>query len=99
MIGIIVEKYDFFINLIFDGNVILEFLGKELIKGELDVFLFFNGGFRVIFEVRGYIVWDCILLVFIKDGFLCILIVFCFYNGEVLDKKILLLCLMEVINK
>lgn len=99
MTGITAEKHDSFINPTSDGNVILEFSGKELIKGEPDASSFPNGGLRATFEARGYTAWDCTSPAFIKDGSLCIPTAFCSYNGEALDKKTPLLRSMEAINK
>ena len=99
MTGITAEKHDAFINPTDDGKVILEFSGKELIKGEPDASSFPSGGLRVTFEARGYTAWDCTSPAFIKDGTLCIPTAFCSYNGQALDKKTPLLRSMEVINK
>lgn len=99
MTGITAEKHDAFINPTEDGKVILEFSGKELIKGEPDASSFPSGGLRVTFEARGYTAWDCTSPAFIKDGTLCIPTAFCSYNGQALDKKTPLLRSMEVINK
>lgn len=99
MTGITAEKHDSFINPTADGNVLLEFSGKELIKGEPDASSFPSGGLRVTFEARGYTAWDCTSPAFIKDGSLCIPTAFCSYNGEALDKKTPLLRSMEAINK
>ena len=87
MTGITAEKHDSFINPTSDGNVLLEFSGKELIKGEPDASSFPSGGLRATFEARGYTAWDCTSPAFIKDGSLCIPTAFCSYNGEALDKK------------
>ncbi|BCZ45257.1 glutamine synthetase [Clostridium gelidum] len=99
MTGITAEKHDSFINPTADGNVLLEFSGKELIKGEPDASSFPSGGLRVTFEARGYTAWDCTSPAFLKDGSLCIPTAFCSYNGEALDKKTPLLRSMEAINK
>lgn len=99
MTGITAEKHDAFINPTADGKVILEFSGKELIKGEPDASSFPSGGLRATFEARGYTAWDCTSPAFIKDGSLCIPTAFCSYNGEALDKKTPLLRSMEVLNK
>ena len=99
MTGITAEKYDAFINPTSDGKVILEFSGKELIKGEPDASSFPSGGLRATFEARGYTAWDCTSPAFIKDGSLCIPTAFCSYNGEALDKKTPLLRSMEALNK
>ena len=98
MTGITAEKHDSFINPTSDGNVLLEFSGKELIKGEPDASSFPSGGLRVTFEARGYTAWDCTSPAFIKDGSLCIPTAFCSYNGEALDKKTPLLRSMEAIS-
>ncbi|MBC8060059.1 MAG: glutamine synthetase III [Clostridiaceae bacterium] len=99
MNGITAEKHDAFINPTTDGNVVLEFSGKELIKGEPDASSFPSGGLRSTFEARGYTAWDCTSPAFLKDGTLCIPTAFCSYNGEALDKKTPLLRSMEVISK
>lgn len=98
MTGITAEKHDSFINPTSDGKVILEFSGKELIKGEPDASSFPNGGLRATFEARGYTAWDCTSPAFIKDDSLCIPTAFCSYNGEALDKKTPLLRSMEAIS-
>jgi glutamine synthetase len=98
MTGITAEKHDSFISPTEGGNVIMEFSGKELIKGEPDASSFPSGGLRATFEARGYTVWDPTSYAFIKDGSLCIPTVFCSYSGEVLDKKTPLLRSMEAIN-
>ncbi|WP_238899709.1 glutamine synthetase III [Clostridium sp. YIM B02500] len=99
MTGITAEKHDSFINPTSDGKVILEFSGKELIKGEPDASSFPSGGLRATFEARGYTAWDCTSPAFLKDGSLCIPTAFCSYNGEALDKKTPLLRSMEALNK
>jgi len=99
MTGITAEKHDSFINPTSDGNVLLEFSGKELIKGEPDASSFPSGGLRATFEARGYTAWDCTSPAFIKDGSLCIPTAFCSYNGEALDKKTPLLRSMEALDK
>ncbi len=98
MTGITAEKHDSFINPTSDGSVLLEFSGKELIKGEPDASSFPSGGLRVTFEARGYTAWDCTSPAFIKDDSLCIPTAFCSYNGEALDKKTPLLRSMEAIS-
>ncbi|WP_459478617.1 glutamine synthetase III family protein [Clostridium saccharoperbutylacetonicum] len=98
MTGITAEKHDSFISPTSDGKVILEFSGKELIKGEPDASSFPSGGLRATFEARGYTAWDCTSPAFIKDGSLCIPTAFCSYNGEALDKKTPLLRSMEALN-
>lgn len=96
--GITAEKHDAFISPTDDGGVILEFSGKELIKGEPDASSFPSGGLRATFEARGYTAWDCTSPAFIKDKTLCIPTAFCSYNGEALDKKTPLLRSMEAIS-
>ena len=99
MTGITAEKHDSFITPDGAGSVIMEFSGKELIKGESDASSFPSGGLRATFEARGYTAWDPTSYAFIKDQTLCIPTVFCSYSGESLDKKTPLLRSMEVINK
>ena len=98
MTGITAEKHDSFITPCDDGKVIMEFSGKELIKGEPDASSFPNGGIRATFEARGYTAWDPTSYAFIKDSSLYIPTVFCSYTGEVLDKKTPLLRSMECIS-
>ena len=98
MTGITAEKHDSFISPISDDQVIMEFSGKELIKGESDASSFPSGGLRSTFEARGYTAWDPTSNAFIKDGILCIPTVFCSYTGEALDKKTPLLRSLEVLN-
>ena len=97
--GITAEKHDAFISPAPDGRVILEFSGKELIKGEPDASSFPSGGLRATFEARGYTAWDPTSYAFIKDNTLCIPTAFCSYGGEALDKKTPLLRSMEALNK
>ena len=99
MTGITAEKHDSFISPEGDGSVIMEFTGKELLKGESDASSFPSGGLRATFEARGYTAWDPTSYAFIKDGTLCIPTAFCSYSGESLDKKTPLLRSMDVINK
>ena len=99
MTGVTAEKHDSFISATADGNVIMEFSGKELIKGEPDASSFPSGGLRATFEARGYTAWDPTSYAFIKDGVLCIPTAFCSYGGEALDKKTPLLRSMEAINR
>jgi len=99
MTGTTAEKHDSFISSAGDGKVMMEFSGKELIRGEPDASSFPSGGLRAIFEARGYTVWDTTSYAFIKDGTLCIPTAFCSYSGEALDKKTPLLRSMEAINK
>ncbi len=98
MTGITAEKHDSFISPTDDAHVIMEFSGKELIKGEPDASSFPSGGIRATFEARGYTAWDPTSYAFIKDGSLCIPTAFCSYSGEALDKKTPLLRSMELIN-
>ncbi|MFA9423691.1 MAG: glutamine synthetase III [Sedimentibacter sp.] len=98
MTGITAEKHDSFISATADGTVIMEFSGKELIKGEPDASSFPSGGLRSTFEARGYTAWDPTSYAFIKDSVLCIPTAFCSYGGEVLDKKTPLLRSMKVLN-
>lgn len=98
MTGITAEKHDSFISATSDGKVIMEFSGKELIKGEADASSFPSGGIRATFEARGYTAWDPTSYAFIKDGILCIPTAFCSYGGEALDKKTPLLRSMEAVN-
>ncbi len=99
MTGITAEKHDSFISPVGNGKVIMEFSGKELVKGEPDASSFPSGGLRATFEARGYTVWDATSYAFVKDGTLYIPTAFCSYSGEVLDKKTPLLKSMEVINE
>mgnify|MGYP002510567399 CR=1 FL=1 len=99
MTGVTAEKHESFINPMDHSHVILEFSGKELIKGEPDASSFPNGGLRATFEARGYTTWDPTSFAFIKDQTLCIPTAFCSYDGSALDKKTPLLRSMEVINK
>ncbi len=99
MTGITAEKHDSFISPTSDSQVIAEFSGKELIKGEPDASSFPSGGLRATFEARGYTAWDCTSPAFLKDGTLCIPTAFCSYTGEALDKKTPLLRSMEALSK
>ena len=99
MTGITAEKHDSFISPVDGGRIIMEFSGKELIKGEPDASSFPTGGLRATFEARGYTAWDPTSYAFIKDGVLCIPTAFCSYGGEALDKKTPLLRSMEAINR
>ena len=99
MTGITAEKHDSFISPADGGKVIMEFSGKELIKGEPDASSFPSGGIRATFEARGYTAWDPTSDAFIKDGTLCIPTAFCSYGGEALDKKTPLLRSMDAIDK
>ncbi|MBQ7580928.1 MAG: glutamine synthetase III, partial [Clostridia bacterium] len=97
--GITAEKHDSFISPSPDGGVIMEFSGKELIKGEPDASSFPSGGLRATFEARGYTAWDPTSYAFIKGKTLCIPTAFCSYGGHALDKKTPLLRSMEALNK
>ncbi|HPD01037.1 MAG TPA: glutamine synthetase III [Acetivibrio sp.] len=99
MTGITAEKHDSFISPLQDGSIILEFSGKELVKGEPDASSFPSGGLRATFEARGYTAWDPTSYAFIKDSTLCIPTVFYSYGGEALDKKTPLLRSMDALNK
>ena len=99
MTGITAEKHDAFIQPTSDGKVIMEFSGKELIKGEPDASSFPSGGIRATFEARGYTAWDPTSYAFVKDGTLCIPTAFVSYTGEVLDKKTPLLKSMNALSK
>ncbi len=99
MTNVTAEKHDSFISPQNDGTVIMEFSGKELIKGEPDASSFPSGGLRATFEARGYTAWDPTSYAFIKDDSLCIPTVFCSYGGEVLDKKTPLLRSMELMSR
>ena len=97
--GITAEKHDSFISPAPDGGVIMDFSGKELIKGEPDASSFPSGGLRATFEARGYTAWDPTSYAFIKGTTLCIPTAFCSYGGEALDKKTPLLRSMEALNR
>lgn len=97
--GITAEKHDSFISPSPDGGVMMDFSGKELIKGEPDASSFPSGGLRATFEARGYTAWDPTSYAFIKGKTLCIPTAFCSYGGEALDKKTPLLRSMEALNK
>ena len=97
--GITAEKHDSFISPKAGGKVILEFSGKELVRGEPDASSFPSGGLRSTFEARGYTAWDPTNYAFIKDGVLCIPTAFCSYSGDALDQKTPLLHSMEALNK
>ena len=97
--GVTAEKHDSFISPAPDGGVIMDFSGKELIKGEPDASSFPSGGLRATFEARGYTAWDPTSYAFIKDKTLCIPTAFCSYCGDALDKKTPLLRSMEALNK
>ena len=97
--GITAEKHDSFIAPNENGRIIMEFSGKELVRGEPDASSFPSGGLRATFEARGYTAWDATSYAFIKENTLCIPTAFCSYGGEALDKKTPLLRSMEVIGK
>lgn len=99
MTGVTAEKHDAFISPKKDGTVLLEFSGKELVRGEPDASSFPSGGLRATFEARGYTAWDPTSYAFIKDGCLCIPTAFCSYGGEALDKKTPLLRSMQALGK
>ncbi len=97
--GVTAEKHDSFIEPAAKGEVIMNFSGKALVKGEPDASSFPSGGLRATFEARGYTAWDPTSYAFIKDGSLCIPTAFCGYNGEALDKKTPLLRSMDEVSK
>ncbi len=99
MTGVTAEKHDSFISPESDGTIIMEFKGKELIKGEPDASSFPSGGLRATCEARGYTAWDPTSFAFIKDKCLCIPTAFCSYSGQALDKKTPLLRSMQALNK
>ncbi len=99
MTGITAEKHDSFISPSGDGKIIMEFSGKELVRGESDASSFPSGGLRATFEARGYTIWDTTSYAFIKNKTLYIPTAFCSYSGEALDKKTPLLRSMEAISK
>ncbi len=99
MTGVTAEKHDAFLTPTSNGEVILEFSGKELLKGEPDASSFPSGGLRATFEARGYTAWDPTSCAFIKDNSLYIPTAFCSYTGEILDKKTPLLRSMDVVNQ
>ena len=97
--GVTAEKHDSFINNAGGGRVMMDFSGKELVRGEPDASSFPNGGLRATFEARGYSAWDPTAFAFIKDGSLCIPTVFCSYSGQALDKKTPLLRSMAAVGR
>ena len=99
MTGITAEKHDSFINPAGNGEIIMDFSGKELVRGEPDASSFPSGGLRATFEARGYTAWDPTSFAFIKEGSLCIPTVFCSYSGEALDKKTPLLRSMDEVSR
>ncbi|MCL2463386.1 MAG: glutamine synthetase III, partial [Defluviitaleaceae bacterium] len=98
MTGITAEKHESFISPVSGGKIIMEFSGKELVRGEPDASSFPSGGLRATFEARGYTVWDTTSYAFIKDGTLCVPTAFCSYSGEALDKKTPLLRSMDALD-
>ena len=99
MTGVTAEKHDSFVLPSGDGGVIMEFSGKELVRGEPDASSFPSGGLRATFEARGYTAWDPTSYAFIKENVLCIPTAFCSYGGEALDKKTPLLRSAEALNR
>ena len=99
MTGVTAEKHDSFIAPVGGGKIMMEFSGKELIRGEPDASSFPSGGLRATFEARGYTAWDPTSFAFIKEGSLCIPTIFCSYSGEALDKKTPLLRSMDEISR
>ncbi len=99
MTGVTAEKHDSFIAPAGGGKILMEFSGKELVRGEPDASSFPSGGLRATFEARGYTAWDPTSFAFIKDGSLCIPTVFCSYSGEALDKKTPLLRSMDEVSR
>ena len=97
--GVTAEKHDSFINNAGGGRVMMDFSGKELVRGEPDASSFPNGGLRATFEARGYSAWDPTAFAFIKDGSLCIPTVFCSYSGDALDKKTPLLRSIAAVDR
>ena len=99
MTGVTAEKHDSFINPIGGGKIIMEFSGKELVRGEPDASSFPSGGLRATFEARGYTAWDPTAFAFLKEGSLCIPTIFCSYSGHALDKKTPLLRSMDEVSR
>ena len=99
MTGYTAEKHDSFLSPIPGGKVLMEFSGRELVRGESDASSFPSGGLRATFEARGYTAWDPTSFAFIKDGSLCIPTIFCSYSGEALDKKTPLLRSMDAVSR
>ena len=97
--GVTAEKHDSFIAPVGGGKIIMEFSGKELVRGEPDASSFPSGGLRATFEARGYTAWDPTSFAFIKEGSLCIPTVFCSYSGHALDKKTPLLRSMDEVSR
>ncbi|MBR7058024.1 MAG: glutamine synthetase III, partial [Stomatobaculum sp.] len=99
MTGVTAEKHDSFIEPVGDGTVVMEFSGKELVRGEPDASSFPSGGLRATFEARGYTAWDPTSFAFVKDHTLYIPTIFCAYSGQALDKKTPLLKSMDEVSK
>ena len=99
MTGVTAEKHDSFIAPVGGGKIMMEFSGKELVRGEPDASSFPSGGLRATFEARGYTAWDPTSFAFIKEGSLCIPTIFCSYSGEALDKKTPLLRSIEEVSR
>ena len=99
MTGVTAEKHDSFLTPIGGGRVMMEFSGKELVRGEPDASSFPSGGLRATFEARGYTAWDPTSFAFIKEGSLCIPTIFCSYSGHALDKKTPLLRSMDEVSR
>ena len=99
MTGVTAEKHDSFVSPIGGGKIVMEFSGKELVRGEPDASSFPSGGLRATFEARGYTAWDPTSFAFIKDSSLCIPTIFCSYSGEALDKKMPLLRSMDEVSR
>ncbi len=99
MTGVTAEKHDSFISPVAGGRIIMEFSGKELVRGEPDASSFPSGGLRATFEARGYTAWDPTSFAFIKEGSLCIPTIFCSYSGHALDKKTPLLRSMDEVSR
>ena len=99
MTGVTAEKHDSFISPVGGGKIIMEFSGKELVRGEPDASSFPSGGLRATFEARGYTAWDPTSFAFIKEGSLCIPTIFCSYGGQALDKKTPLLRSMDELSR
>ena len=99
MTGVTAEKHDSFISPVTGGKIMMEFSGKELVRGESDASSFPSGGLRATFEARGYTAWDPTAFAFIKEGSLCIPTIFCSYSGHSLDKKTPLLRSMDEVSR
>ena len=99
MTGVTAEKHDSFISPVGGGRILMEFSGKELVRGEPDASSFPSGGLRATFEARGYTAWDPTSFAFLKEGSLCIPTIFCSYSGQALDKKMPLLRSIEEVSR